>query len=359
MRVGMVGAGGIARTHAGYLGGMGGVKVAAVMDPVLERAEALAAECGARAHEHLEPLLDEVDAVYVCSPPTFHRAQVEAAAAAGKHVYLEKPIATTLEDGRAIAAAVGSSPVRSMVGFNNRFRPAFRRWRDLAGELGAPRSAWILRMAPSLPAPNTNWRTTPGLLCGITIESASHDIDLVRWALGEIDSVSGSVSSSLPELEGFDDTLSAVLRLAGGSAVTLSVSWSSAVSLSSRGFVGSGGAACLVGPDMWTVTELRWAGAGAPETVEPIDAAEGADLGYRAASEHFIACLREDREPEVTVRDGLDALEVSLALLTSAAENRTVSLAGSPMPEPQPRSTSPGAPDRSRVGLAADVHHPR
>jgi myo-inositol 2-dehydrogenase/D-chiro-inositol 1-dehydrogenase len=187
-------------------------------------------------------------------------------------------------------------------------------------------------MAASTPAPNANWRTTPGLLCGITIESASHDIDLVRWALGEVGSVSGSTSSSLPELEGYDDTLSAVLRLGGGSAVTLSISWSSAVSLSSRGCVGGGGAACLVGPDMWTVTGLRWARAGEAETVESIDAAEGNDLGYRAASEHFIACLREDREPEVTVRDGLAALEVSLALLTSAAENRTVSLAGSPMP---------------------------
>jgi len=332
LRVGMVGAGGIARTHAGHLRGIDGVRVAAVMDPVRERAETLAAECGARAFGDVEPLLDDVDAVYVCSPPTFHRAQVEAAAAAGTHVYLEKPIATTLEDGRAIATALAPSPVRSMVGFNNRFRPAFRRWRDLAAELGPSRSAWILRMAPSTPAPNANWRTTPGLLCGITIESASHDIDFVRWALGEVGTVAGTTSSALPELEGFDDTLSAVLRLDGGSAVTLSISWSSAVSMSSRGFVGSGGAAELAGPDMWTVTELRWARSGEPETVEPIDPSEGTDLGYRAASEHFIACLREDREPEVTVADGLAALEVSLALLTSAAENRTVSLAGSPMP---------------------------
>jgi myo-inositol 2-dehydrogenase/D-chiro-inositol 1-dehydrogenase len=331
----MIGAGGIARTHTDNLRRMNGIEVAAVMDPVSERAEALAAECGARTHADLEPTLSEVDAVYVCSPPTFHRAHVEAAAAAGKHIYLEKPIATTLEDGRAIAAALTSSPIRSMVGFNNRFRPAFRRWRDLARELGEPRSAWILRMAPSTPAPNANWRTTPGLLCGITIESAPHDIDLVRWTFGEIDSVSGSTSSSLPELEGFDDTLSAVLRLEGGSAVTLAVSWSSAVSTSSRGFVGAGGGAVLVGLDMWTVTELRWARAGEPETGEPIDPSEGADLGYRAASEHFIDCMREDREPEVTPRDGLAALEVSLALLTSAADGRTVDLSRSSLPLPQ------------------------
>ena len=217
---------------------MDGVRIAAVMDPVPERAEALAAGCGARTHADLEPLLDEVDAVYVCTPPTFHRAQVEAAVTAGKHVYLEKPIATTIEDGRAIAEALSSSRARSMVGFNNRFRPAFRRWRDLARELGPPRAAWILRMAPSTLPPNANWRTTPGLLCGITIESASHDIDLALGARRDRLGI-GSTASSLPSLEGFDDTLNAAARLDGGSAVTLSISWSSAVSTSSRGFVGS------------------------------------------------------------------------------------------------------------------------
>jgi predicted dehydrogenase len=150
----------------------------------------------------------------------------------------------------------------------------------------------------------------------------------VRWALGEVDSVSGTTSSSLPELEGYDDTLSAILRLEGGPAVTLGVSWSSAVSTSSRGFVGAGGAACLVGPDMWTVTELRWARSGEPETVEPIDPSEGADLGYRAASEHFIDRVREDRAPEATVRDGLAALEVSLALRRSADTQQTIDLNG-------------------------------
>jgi hypothetical protein len=56
---------------------------------------------------------------------------------------------------------------------------------------------------------------------------------------------------------------------------------------------------------MWTVTELRWARVGGAETIEPIEPVEGADLGYRAASKHFVTCVREDRDPEVTVDDGL------------------------------------------------------
>lgn len=335
MRIGLIGAGGIARTHASCLRGIDGVRIVGVVDPARDRAEALAAEHGAVAFDDLGQLLGEVHAVYVCSPPTLHREHVEEAAAAGVHVYCEKPVATTLADGRAIAEAVDQSGVHAMVGFNNRFRPALRRWRDLVrdGELGRPLAAWVLRVAPSLPAPNASWRTTPGLLCGVTIESASHDIDLVRWAFGEINAVTGVTASSLPELEGLDDTLSAVVRVVDGPGVTLAVSWASSVSMSSRGVTGTEGAACLVGPDMWTLTELRWARSGSAETVEPIDPAEGADLGYRAASEHFIACVREDREPEVTIADGLTALEVSLALLASAGEGRTVGLARSPRPD--------------------------
>lgn len=333
LRIGLLGAGGIARTHAESLRAIDGVRVVGVLDPARDRAEALAADHDAVVVDDLGELLDRIDAVYVCSPPTFHREHVEAAAAAGVHVYCEKPIGTTLDDGRAIGDAVATGGIHAMVGFNNRFRPTVQRWRALVrdGALGRPLAAWILRVAPSLPAPNANWRTTPGLLCGVTIESASHDIDLVRWTFGEIETVTGATSSALPELEGFDDTLAAVLQVAGGPPVTLTISWSSAISTSSRGITGTEGAACLVGPDMWTLSELRRARAGEPETIEPIDPAEGTDLGYRAASEHFVACLREDREPEVTVADGLAALEVSLALKSHpGAGYSTVSSRGRP-----------------------------
>jgi myo-inositol 2-dehydrogenase/D-chiro-inositol 1-dehydrogenase len=273
-------------------------------------------------------VLDEVDAVYVCSPPTFHREQVVAAVSAGKHVLCEKPLAATIDDGRAIAEAVSTAPVHAMVGFNNRFRPAFRRWRELVrGELGMPIGGWIHRLAPATPRPNANWRTTPGLLTGVTLESASHDIDLVRWVIGEIEAVSGSAASSLPELQGYDDTVFGLLRVEGGATITIGISWSSPISMSSRGVVGPGGAACLIGPDMWTVSELRWARAGEAERAEEIHAEEGSDLGYRAETEHFVRCLADDRDPDVTVSDGLAALEVSIALLEAAREGGTVRLA--------------------------------
>jgi myo-inositol 2-dehydrogenase / D-chiro-inositol 1-dehydrogenase len=328
VHVGLIGAGGIARVHAESLRAIEGVRVTAVADVAAERADELARACGARAVGDVEAMLDDVDAVFVCSPPTLHREHVTSAASAGKHVFCEKPLATTLDEGRAIVDAVAAAGVVAMVGFNNRFRPAFRRWRELVREeLGTPFGGWIHRVAPSTPSPNANWRTTPGLLSGITIESASHDIDLVRWTLGEIQAVSGSTASSLPELDGFDDSLFGLLHLQGGMGITLGIGWSSPISMSSRGVVGSDGGVCLIGPDMWTVSELRWARGREPEHVEAIPPADGADLGYLAESRYFVDCVREGRRPEVTLEDGLAALEVSVALLSAAADRRTVPLA--------------------------------
>jgi predicted dehydrogenase len=81
---------------------------------------------------------------------------------------------------------------------------------------------------------------------------------------------------------------------------------------------------------MWTLSELRWATRGVPERIEAIDPSEGVDLGYRAESAHFIDRIREGAAPDVTVSDGLAALQVSLTLVSSAAEGgRTLELAGS------------------------------
>jgi predicted dehydrogenase len=184
----------------------------AVMDVVSQRAEELAAACGGRGFTELAPALDEVDAVYVCSPPTLHCEHVVAAVSAGKHVFCEKPLAATIEDGRAIVAAVSASPVRAMVGFNNRFRPAFRRWRELVrDELGTPY----------------------GRSC------------------------------------------------AGRERARLS----------------------------------------APTRSQP---RRGSDLGYRAETEYFMRCLAGERDPDVTVKDGPAALEVSIALLAAAHEGGMV-----------------------------------
>jgi predicted dehydrogenase len=187
LRIGIIGAGAIAGTHAGNLARIEGVRIAGVLDAVPERAAAMAGRCGATAYPGLEGLLAAVDAVYVCTPPRFHRDAAVPAARAGVHVFCEKPLAASVEDAKAIAAAVESAGITFAVGFNFRTSPPFIRFKELAdsGQLGDVSSFWGVRVL-WLPHLAPNWRTDPHFLCGMTIESMSHDFDFMRWLVGDV-----------------------------------------------------------------------------------------------------------------------------------------------------------------------------
>lgn len=130
VRVGVVGAGWIAREHRRVLEGFADAEIVAVCDTSLERAEALAAGTGARTYEDWRSLLDgeSLGALFVCTPPRFHREPAVAALRAGVPVYLEKPVARTLADAGLIAAAAAASGTVCAVGYQ---------WHalDLLGEL--------------------------------------------------------------------------------------------------------------------------------------------------------------------------------------------------------------------------------
>lgn len=328
VRIGIIGAGGIAQQHMRSLMEVDDTQVSAVADNDLAKAEALAGTCGAVAMADYSQMLDATDAVYICTPPTLHAEQVAAVAEAGKPVFCEKPIATTLEDGRRIMEAVRRHGVPMMVGFNMRFREPFRMLKDVcaSGELGEPISYWTTRMAPSTPAAG-DWRVTPGLLCGITTESVSHDIDLLRWLGGETTSVTARLFNTQPKLPGYDDNLSALLELQNGATATLNVSWSAQLSGNTRGVVGTDGAAAVEGPGMWTLARVRARSSDDEgERVMPFDDDVANDMGYLAEACHFVECLRDGTPFTTTEADGLAALRVSLAMQQSSREGRTVRL---------------------------------
>ncbi len=105
LRGGVIGAGVFGGHHARQYARLEGVRLAAVLDTHPERAAALAAPLGAQAFDDLEAFLSVVDVVTVASPAAFHARHALAALAAGKPVYVEKPIAATLDDARRIEAA--------------------------------------------------------------------------------------------------------------------------------------------------------------------------------------------------------------------------------------------------------------
>ena len=324
IRIALIGAGGIARKHAECLGENPKATIVGVLDRDRDVAQRLADEYDARVIDNLGEFLNEVDAVYVLTPPSFHRPYSVMAMEAGKHVLCEKPLATTLEDGEAVVDCARRNGVKLMTAFNMRFRKGFRRLKETvaSGRLGEVTNYWCQRI-DMWNIRQGNWRVDPELLCGVTIESLSHDIDMLRWVAGEVTTVSATVQESRP-VPGFDDNTTAAMTLACGGTALIHSSRSSHLGRSSRGVIGTKGTAYIEGPSVWELKTFRCKTADMDEAVE--DDLDDGDFAYAAENDHFLDCVADDRNPFVDGADGLAALKVSLAMLRSSRERAVVAL---------------------------------
>ncbi|MFC1712601.1 Gfo/Idh/MocA family protein [Candidatus Poribacteria bacterium] len=337
VKIALIGAGGIARAHARCLRENPKATIVGVMDTNRDAAEQLAAQHSARVYDNFDECLGEVDAVYVLTPPSFHSEYSVMAMEAGKHVLCEKPLATTVEDGEAMVDAARRNGVKLMTGFNHRFQKCFRRLKEIvdSGCLGEIVSYWCQRIGAGTPGQG-NWRVDPELMCGMTVESLSHDIDLLRWMAGEVTSVSSAVYESISALPGFDNNTTAVMTLACGGSAVMHASWSSHLGRSSRGIIGTKGTAYLEGPSMpssfhrskWEFRTLRWKTADMEEAAEEeLDETYwDIDSTYAAENDRFLDCVMSDCEPLMSGEDGLAALKISLAILRSHREQAVVVL---------------------------------
>jgi len=319
---GIVGAGRVARTHAEVLYNHEDVVLGAVCDVDAERARMLATAADADAYTDHRTLFREsdVDAVYLTTPPRTRVGVVRDAARSGVAVFCEKPLATTVENGRKIESIVEEYGIPFMMGFPSRFAEPCRRMRDLlaAGEVGDPVTIFSMRAGYGGPQ-GDDWRIDPEQACGVTIESASHNIDLLRWLGGEIESVSGQTANvTHPELDSFDDNTLATVAFERGAIGFLQNSWTSRVEYLRHGVIGTEGAVIVEGDEWWRLDRLTHATETDPypRTIE-FDAETATEMGYAGETDAFLRSLAAGSSPPVTVSDGLRALEISHAILES------------------------------------------
>jgi predicted dehydrogenase len=185
--IALLGGGFMGASHAANYSALGDrVRVKTVGSRKSDRAAAVADSLGAELTDDLAVAIadPEIDVVDICLPTPMHREHAEAAFAAGKHVLLEKPIALTLEDADAIAAAAGRSGRLFMVGLVLRFWPEYveLQRRIAGGELGRPLSVSAMRLSP--PADWNDWMADPGKSGGVPVDLLIHDFDQMNWLLG-------------------------------------------------------------------------------------------------------------------------------------------------------------------------------
>ncbi len=328
VKVGVIGAGRIGRLHAEHLAyRIPGARLAGIADISLEAARSCAEACRVPlAVDDARTLLEnpEIEAVVICSSTDTHASLIREAAAAKKHVFCEKPIDLDPDRIRRTLHAVQEAGVKLQVGFNRRFDADFRRVRELvaAGRVGTPHTVRITSRDPA-PPPLAYIKVSGGIFLDMTV----HDFDMARYLLRE-DVVEVYAAGGVmvdPEIgaAGDLDTCVVTLRFAGGAVGIIENSRKAVYGYDQRVEVfGSGGKIETANHTADTAVRTDAEGVHGPLPLPFF--VERYRESYLAEMGEFIECVRTDREPEVSGRDGLLSVLLGHAALQSFRENRPV-----------------------------------
>lgn len=319
--VGLIGAGAMGAFHGESLAGrVHGARLAAVADPAPGVAERLAARlgCSFATTDPADILSDPaIEAVVIAAPARFHAGLVEAAAAAGKAVFCEKPMATTLAEADRAVAAARTAGVPLQVGFQRRYDRGFRAAHDAvaAGDIGAPQLLRSLTRDPDL-------ETEPDRIPPWTIflETLIHDFDVLNWlnpgsAAVSVYAVADALVRPDWKDRGLLDTATVLVRFDNGAIATAEASFRAVYGYDVRVEVfGSGGMATA--GDLRRTSMTRFGAGGAVSAVAPtnLDLFHDAYVAELAA---FARCVRERTSQAVTGEDARAALAIALAAIRS------------------------------------------
>ena len=354
VRLGLVGCGRIVQlVHLKLLTRLPGAELVALAEPdERRRSQAARLAPGARAVAGYEEVVawTEVDAVVICLPNALHARVAAAALQAGKHVYLEKPIATHCADAERVVSLWRGSGLVGMMGFNYRFNALYQAAREAirSGRIGTPVSARSVFSSAARALPQ--WQQERKSGGGVLLNLGSHHFDLVHFLFA---SPVREVSAQLRSQRSRDDSAAVQLRLADD---TLVQSFFSMNTVQEDRFEVYGDAGKLVidryrggatveisagesagGRLERLAPALRWLAQG-PSMLRRSLAPAG-EPSYRAALQHFINAVRAGRPASPDLTDGYRSLMLVEAAEESAATGRTVAL-----PEP----AGAGGADRPR-----------
>ncbi len=330
IRWGIIGAGDIARKQtAPAIRSARDARLVAVMSRSMARAQAFAREFGApRAYDRTDDLLADpaVDAVYISTPVALHLSQTIAAAQAGKHVLVEKPMALSSLECRAMIDACDQHGVRLMVCYYQRFNARHQHTRDLVrqGAIGRVTMAQA-RQGSLRPSKPDDWRQDPAQSGGGAIMDVGvHCIDTLRFILGEVEAVTALVDTLAFDYP-VDDTATLLLHFRNGTHGVVSAAFSVAgIEPETFAFL----ELCGTGGRIWTSPLHAKDSSGIFRLLTPHGEAHFSkeQSTHVALIEAFDRCIEEDEPVPVPGIDGLRGLAIVEASYQSARTGRTVIL---------------------------------
>jgi predicted dehydrogenase len=328
MKIGIVGVGFMGTTHAASWAETPAEIVGFTAETQTE-AGALSKQYMTTVYPSLEAMLPDVDVVDICSPTHLHYEMALKAAAAGKHVICEKPLARTTRQSREIVTACKKSGVQLLVAHVVRFFPEYALAQSAVaeGQIGKPGVIRLHRGSYRPKKPAGNWFLDEVKSGGILMDLMIHDYDYARWIAGDVESVSARRVTQLhPEapvdyglviLSHRSGTLS---HIAGAWAYPLPAFRTHLEIAGDRGLIefDSEGTAPIQN------LILKTGGADAPDVALP--SSPVSESPYTTQLKEFYRALADGVAPRVSASDGLAAVQIAEAALESAHSGQPVTL---------------------------------
>ncbi len=329
--IGIIGVGEMGKRHTENLRRLvPEARVVAIADVAVQRAKQVAEELEIeRTYPSIEKLVQdkEIEAVVIAVPDKFHAASIRVAAAAGKDILCEKPLALALEDAHAALGEVSRTGVRLQIGFMRRYDPAYSaaKTRIEAGEIGTPvifKSLGRDKDEPPLSAYQSNINGT------LFYNNTIHDFDLARWLMqDEVAEVQAySTTTIRPEVANYGDIVAGVVNLkyAHGAIGNIESYVQAIYGYDVRTeIVGSKGSIFVGTLQKTPVTFLT--GQGRSMNAADHFLSQFADA-YLTEVRDFVQTMRSDRMPRVTGEDGLRALEIAVAADHSNRQGKPIAI---------------------------------
>jgi predicted dehydrogenase len=336
----IIGGGNIGRVHIEAIARIPGARVAVICDISKERGGALAQTCSADWLGSFEETVSraDVDVVSICTPSGLHTEPAVAAARAGKHVLVEKPIDITLPRADRIIHAAQASGVKLGCILPSRFVRGVRHAKRALeeGRLGRLTLAdayvkWFRPQSYYEGSWHGTWKMDGG---GALINQSIHSIDLLQWLAGPVESLFGQVGTLAHQMEA-EDTGTAVLRYKNGAMGVIqgtTACWpGDEARLELHGERGT----IFLKEGRISKWKLADAKPGEEEQALAMDEHMGSGaqdpmgIGYelhRRQIADFVAAIRENRAPEVDGLEGRKAIEIIRAIYSSAQSGKMITL---------------------------------
>jgi len=319
IRIGVLGAGIIAKTFMEAVPGVPDVEVSVICDADAETARALAEPRKiAWVTDYRQVFQDEsVDAVYIALPHHLHEEATIAAAEAGKHILLEKPMSNTLEEADRMLAAQRRAKVKLMVGFTHRFHSEMETAKRLIelGGLGQPTMV-VDVITTGGKIPKWFWQKDQAG-GGVLHLNGSHSFDRIHWLLGADISEVFTFMDTYGPSRTVEDSIVVALRLNNGAIGTTVHNWVGEFKMPFKcdlDIYGTNGALRI---KTWDSLQFYSQHHSWQQKRERDDM-------FEKEIQEFASAIIEDREPSITGADGRRSLAVVLACYESARTGKTV-----------------------------------